>query len=816
MYTFKPVTERIEKMRHDVRNRLIVADAEKARIKLEAMKKYCKYPPMLQKPYISLHVISNMPIHIRDDDYFVGDMGNKSWGAANGMMWLMADIENKWPIEEDGLHHAPDDDPLYSHQKLAISPEDLKALREIAKEQAAMTGGPMAQDWLPDGALDFFKLQASDYGKIGGFPLHLPPGHLTPGFQNILRKGYGAIRKQAQDWLDAHEGNVMGDEMGKYMFYKAATVACDGAITLTRRYAALAREMATVAKTPERKAELERMAEGLDWIAENPARTFWEALQQVMLYNVFLKVDNDPGVTSLGRFDQYTWPYLKKDLEEGRITMDEAQELVDAFFLKINTFYGGGFGKTAQTAGIGHLGQHTTIGGLIPETGEDATNPVSFMVLEAMARLDLHEPTVSLRINRNTPKEIWECAMATSMRVGGLPLLQNDEVIVPAIVKELGFTIEDARNFAFIGCQEITGSGNDYPAPNGSSMGHSGIYWAIALLMAINNGVNPMNGAAVPEKLRSGYLYEMKSMDEVKAAFEKIATWMLTWSATLNNLTEHEYPRLFPFPNLSISIDGCMESGKDVSEGGAKYNSYGGTATGLATTADSLTTIKYMCFDKKLCTTRELYDAVMANWEGYEPLRQRILTEVPHFGNGDPYADVEMKYLLDLYYNISRKFSTHRCKVYKCGTFGASDHVVQGEITWATPDGRKAGTPIADACSPAQGRDVNGPTAVFTSATTFDHSRFMDGMALNIKIHPTSLRGQDGVDKLIDMTKTYFEKGGMEVQYNVVDAETLRKAQEKPEDYQNLVVRIAGFSAYFVDMTPAMQADIISRAEHRI
>jgi len=498
MYTFKPVTERIEKMRHDVRNRLIVADAEKARIKLEAMKKYCKYPPMLQKPYISLHVISNMPIHIRDDDYFVGDMGNKSWGAANGMMWLMADIENTWPIEEDGLHHAPDDDPLYSHQKLAISPEDLKALREIAKEQAAMTGGPMAQDWLPDGALDFFKLQASDYGKIGGFPLHLPPGHLTPGFQNILKKGYGAIRKQAQDWLDAHEGNVMGDEMGKYMFYKAATVACDGAITLTRRYAALAREMATVAKTPERKAELERMAEGLDWIAENPARTFWEALQQVMLYNVFLKVDNDPGVTSLGRFDQYTWPYLKKDLEEGRITMDEAQELVDAFFLKINTFYGGGFGKTAQTAGIGHLGQHTTIGGLIPETGEDATNPVSFMVLEAMARLDLHEPTVSLRINRNTPKEIWECAMATSMRVGGLPLLQNDEVIVPAIVKELGFTIEDARNFAFIGCQEITGSGNDYPAPNGSSMGHSCIYWAIALLMAINNSVNPMNGAAVP------------------------------------------------------------------------------------------------------------------------------------------------------------------------------------------------------------------------------------------------------------------------------------------------------------------------------
>jgi formate C-acetyltransferase len=221
------------------------------------------------------------------------------------------------------------------------------------------------------------------------------------------------------------------------------------------------------------------------------------------------------------------------------------------------------------------------------------------MVLEAMARLELHEPTISLRINKNTPKEMWDCAMATSMRVGGLPLLQNDEVIVPALMRELGFSLEDARDFAIIGCQEITGSGNDYPAPNGSSMSHSGIYWAIALLMAINNGINPMNGAQVPEKLRSGYLYDMKSMDEVRAAFEKIATWMLTWSATLNNYTEHEYPRLFPFPNLSISTTGCMESGKDVSEGGAKYNSYGGTATGLATTADSLTALKYMIFDKK-------------------------------------------------------------------------------------------------------------------------------------------------------------------------------------------------------------------------
>jgi formate C-acetyltransferase len=814
MYEFKPVTDRIARMRDKVRDRLIIADSEKLRIKAEATAKYRNFPPVIKKPMESLYVISNMPMDIEEDEYFVGDLGGKNWGGSSGRMWLSADIEHTWPIEADGLHHAPDDDPLYSHQKLAVSPEELKKLREISAEQAREFGGIRPEQWLPDGAEQLFSLQACTYGRPGGFPVLMMPGHLTPGFQTILKRGYGDIRKQAQDWLDERQGNVMGDDMDKYLFYKAATVACDGAITLTRRYAKIAAEKAKTAPTPERAAELTRMAESLEWIAEKPARTFWEACQQVMLYHVFLMVDNGPGVTSMGRFDQHVWPYLKKELDEGTITMDYAQELVDAFFLKLNIFFGGGFGKQAQTAGIGHIGQHTTIGGCIPETGEDATNPVSYMVLESIARLQLHEPTVSLRTSSKTPDGIWNAALATSMRVGGLPLLQNDEVIIPGIIRELGFSLEDARNYAFIGCQEITGSGNDYPAPNGSAMGHNGIYWSIAITMAINNGINPMNGRQAPECARSGYLYEMKSIDDVRAALEKLARWMLTWSATLNNYAEHEFPRLYPYPNLSISTEGCMESGRDVSEGGAKYNSYGGTATGLATVADSITAIKYMVFDKKLVSAKEFLDAILANWEGYEVLRQRVMNEVPHYGNADPYADQELQWVMDLYYNITRAFHNSRCKVYKCGMFGAADHVAQGEITWATPDGRKTGEPIADAMSPAQGRDVNGPTSVFISSCCFDHSRYLDGMAVNLKIHPTALRGDDGVGKLRDMTKTYFEKGGMECQYNVVDAKTLRDAQEHPEDYHNLVVRIAGYSAYFVDMTEAMQNDIISRAEH--
>ena len=253
MYTFKPITERVARLRDAVRDRLIVGDAAKDRLQLEALKKYRKYPPMLQKPYISLYVLERMPLNLQEDEYFFGGLGNKGWGGARSNTWLSADIENTWPIMEDGMHHAPLDDPFYSKQLIAIAPEDVKELREIVEERAQILGGVEAPDWLPDGVQDFFCLQANPSGKIGGWPIYLPPGHLTPGFQNILRDGYGKIRKQAQDWVDAHEGNIMGDDIGKYMFYKAATVACDGAITLTRRYADLSRELAAKTADPAKK-----------------------------------------------------------------------------------------------------------------------------------------------------------------------------------------------------------------------------------------------------------------------------------------------------------------------------------------------------------------------------------------------------------------------------------------------------------------------------------------------------------------------------------------------------------------------------------
>lgn len=332
--------------------------------------------------------------------------------------------------------------------------------------------------------------------------------------------------------------------------------------------------------------------------------------------------------------------------------------------------------------------------------------------------------------------------------------------------------------------------------------------------MALNDGKNPANGEQ--SSIHTGYLYDMKSMDEVKAAYLKMADYALSLQTVINNYNEYMVEYNMCQPQLSISMEGCMEKGDDVTWGGAKYTTFGGTGTGLATVADSLCTIEYACFDKKICTTRELYDAMMANWKGYEDLQQRLLAEVPHFGNNDPYADKWMKFATESYADLCKTKSAHFAKYYRAGLYGASDHVQQGYVTWATPDGREAGTPIADAASPAQGRDKNGPTAVLNSSCCYEHSRFMDGVCLNLRIHPSALAREDGEKKLADMIKTYHGMGGAEVQFNVVSAETMRKAQEKPEDYTNLVVRIAGYSAYFVELTRDQQNDLIARNENMI
>ncbi|MCL2227715.1 MAG: hypothetical protein FWB97_08850 [Oscillospiraceae bacterium] len=815
MYKFKPITSRIQLMHDLIRDRIIQSDAEMAVIITDCYKENENLLPYLRRPKALLAVCEKMTVRVEDFEMLVGNTSknfcgsgtNPDWGGAFTMPWIID--SGAWALCDDGLYHSPEDDAL----KSSIAPEDVEAFRKIAGYWAGKTYNDVAAAWQPPGYEELCRMNISAT-KVGAPLLMMPSGHLTPGFPKIINKGYGAIRKEAQDWLDAHVNNLMGDDAQKVLFYTAIVMSCDAATVLLKRYSAKCLEKAAECSEPKRKAELESMADSLAWISENPCRTFREACQATLTYQYLLRLAFIGDIGSFGRVDQYTWPFLKKDLEAGRLTPNDAQEIMDCFYLKINSMYSGGAGggDLVKIIGIGNTYLHNTIGGVDPKTGEDASNPVTYMVLESVARLSLHDPTISLRVHKNTPYDLWALALEVSTMVGGLPLLQNDDIIIPGIEKELGFTLEDARDYAIIGCQEITGSGNDYSAANGVAPPHASIHYSALLCTALNDGKNPFNGEQ--SSIHTGYLYEMETFEEVKEAWRKLARYYLKAQVSLNNYLEYLVAYHTPQAILSMSLDGCMESGVDCTAGGAKYNSYGGTATGLATVADSLTAIKYMVFDKKLCTARELYDAVMANWEGHELLRQRIINEVPHFGNADPYADEQMTWVINTYYEACRECYSSRAKVFKAGLYGASDHVGQGYTTWATPDGRIAGTPIADAASPVQNRDVNGPTAVFSSSLCYDHSKFMDGVCLNIRLHPTALKSDDGIIKLRDMVMAYMENGGAEAQFNVVSTETLRAAQANPDQYRNLVVRIAGYSAYFVELTEDCQVDLISRTEN--
>ena len=814
MYQFREVSSRMDLLHQKVRNRVIRFSAENALIKTEAYKKFGRAVPAIRRPKIVHEVCEKMTLRVEDEDIIVSNLSPYFCGCninpqAGGKHWAIACVERgEWTLQEDGLYHNPESDEL----RYCIAPEDVEAIRSVADYWSDKTMTSISAAWRPDDWDELARLRCT---HAGGVNMSIGQGgHSTPGFHKLVTTGFGAVRKQAEDWIRENKLCLFGDKMDKYIFYEAVVIACDAAAVLAHRYADACRKKAETAPTEARREELLGMADGLDWIATEPARTFRESVQLQMLYITLLDLAGCGAISSCGRFDYTHGAFLEADLAAGRITIEYAQEIVDNFVLDISRTYGGVSPVFAKILGVGNTYMHTTVGGTDPETGKDSTNTCTFLVLEAVGRMGLHDPTVSLRLTRNSPPEILECAIETTKRVGGLPLYYNDEVLIPAVQKELGCTLEEARNYALIGCQELTIMGCDYACCNGISIPHGSCYYPVIMDMALNDGCNPMNKEQ--SEIHTGFLYEMENMEQVKEAYIKMARYVMDRYAAINCFCEYviawELPQVF----LSIFFEGCMEKGKDIVQGGAKYTEFGGTATGLATVADSLCTIEYACFDKKICTTRELYDAFMADWVGYEELQQRLIAEVPHFGNGDPYADKWMTFATHSYYDLCMELSSKYAKYYRAGLYGASDHVGQGYVTWATPDGRKAGTPIADAASPCAGRDLNGPTAVLNSSVCYDHGKFMNGVCLNLRFHPKALEREDGNAKLASLIRSYMDQGGAEVQFNIVSAETMRAAQATPEEYRDLVVRIAGYSAYFVELSHDCQESLIARTENNL
>jgi formate C-acetyltransferase len=599
-------------------------------------------------------------------------------------------------------------------------------------------------------------------------------------------------------------------------------------ILLAKRYAARCRELIpTVAEW--RQAELASMADSLDHIIEYPCRSFWEAIQAINFYQLCLTIDGQNHGVTCGRIDQYAGHFLANELASGTITLEFAQEIVDSFTLKMAEYCKGEVAQYNRgeltvvlpevienpdgTCTVLHeptmymTGQHYSIGGVTAD-GSDASNKLTELILQSYIRLYADSPSISRRIHPGTPEHIGAVAIESSRRSGGMPTFENDEVIIPALVKK-GFSLVDARNYTLIGCVEPAGCGNEYPCCGGSGRESFWNFLAVVVL-AINNGKNPLTGYQGPT---TGFLYDFATFAEFQEAFVQQAHYYLDWHISCTNILENVFVQAYPNPLASATMDGCMEQALDVTAGGAKYNSTGMTCCGIGNVTDSLAAIKYLCFDQQLCTSQELYDAIAANWQGFEELRVIIKDQVPHYGNGDAYADDLANWAMHVFTDRINAATGPRGG-WRPGTFTMTIHMMFGAVTAATPDGRATGEPLAEAISPRQGYDQHGPTAYILSASRLPHSDIGNGDQLNIKFSATVLQSAEGPQKLHDLITAYFDLGGMQVQFNAVGVETLHEAQENPEEYRDLIVRIAGFSTYFVEMPRALQDDFITRTEH--
>ena len=805
MYKLSPISPRISKLRDRYRStkpRICIA---RYKIVTEFYQENPQLTGILKRAKNFKNLCEKLPIYIDEDDVIVGFQATSYRASALypefSFGWFMDELKaGILPTRESDPYDIDDGDAAY-----VLATGDYWRKECISAKVEA---------YIPPG---YFKCEGNGVSTYRTKNVcERPVGHFAADFNKAVRQGFKAIREEAQAKMDAHEGRMFGDTVYQYNFYRAITIVSDGMILLSKRYAQACKALAAKETDPDRKQELESMADTLDWIMENPCRTFHDAIQCIYLYQLGMALDGQLHGISYGRVDQYLGDFYEADIAAGRITHDRAQELMDFFFLKVaemNKVIS--LGATMSNPGY-TSGQLMTLGG-VTKDGKDATNAVTYMMLQTSGRLLLHDPPLALRIHQDTPAELWDAAIETTTIAGGVPTFESDDVIVPALMGR-GLPLESARNYCLIGCVEPQACGDEWAQPGGSGT-ESFFNLLNAFLLGVNNGYNPMprpDGTMGGQTgLPTGYLYEMETFDEVLEAVKKQIEYFAAWHISLINTFEYVASEHMPLPIVSATIDGCMEKGKDVMKGGARYNSTGNAGIAIGNIADALAAVKYLVFDEKKITGKELYDAFMTNWEGKEDLRQYILNEVPHYGNGELYADEFARWASDIYGNAINSGTGPRGR-YSAGLYPVTAHVLFGMMTAASPDGRKAGEPLSDGISPVQTMDKKGPTASLRSVSVIDQKKFGNGTLLNMRFHPTALSNESGKAKLIALIKTYFKLGGMEMQFNIVSAKVLRKAQEEPEEYKDLVVRIAGFSAYFVELFKASQEDIIKRTEHNM
>lgn len=807
MYEFSPVSARVERMREKYRSTVPYLDVNRYRLVTEFYMSNRNVGGPMKRALSFRNLCLNMPVCMHDDELIVGSYTETFKGSA-----LYPEYSIRWlvPELEDGSIATRDADPYLYRE------EDRRYILETAPFWDGECLCAKVNPYIPDAYKEVANNCVVNFTAQDICPQ--PVGHFAPNYKRVLERGFASVKREADEKAAKIEAaGIPGDEVDSYNFYRSVSVVCDGMTAFAERYAQACAEMAGAEADPVRKAELARISETVAWIAENPARDFREAIQMLWFYQMCVLMDANMHGTSVGRLDQILGPYVQRDLDEGNITWEEAQELVDLYYLKVAECNKAWALRTVYSTPGYTSGQLITLGGVDAE-GNDATNPITYMGLEAMGRMRMHSPTQGLRVHPGTPERLWECAIAVNKVNGGVPSWFNDTVIMEALRKR-GIAEEDLWDYCLIGCVEPSIGGAEWPACGGLGVS-SYANFANMLQLALNAGRSYRTGPGplVDTETKFGpstkRLCDMESIEEVKEAYLGEMRCWVDWYAAMVNVFESVARKVMPQPVVSAMMAGCMESGRDVMDGGAKYNSTGISGIGLGNVVESLNVIDKLCFEEKSVSTQELYDALVSDWEGHEELRQRIIGQVEHYGNGDAEADKYCRFVAESFADYANSRIGARGNHFAAGLYPVTMNVTFGKFTAATPDGRKKGEPLSDGISAVQGYDTSGPTAILSSVSSFDATKYSNGLLLNMKFHPSAIADDEGVGKLEKLMQTYFfDMGGMEMQLNIVSADTLRAAQEHPEDYRDLVVRIAGFSAYFTEVYKAAQDDLIRRTE---
>jgi len=640
---------------------------------------------------------------------------------------------------------------------------------------------------------------AYEAGVFTEFMEQRSPGH-TVLDDKIYRKGMLDFKQDIQQSLDTLDYLNDPEAYAKREQLKAMDICADGLIRFAERHAEKARELARQEANPQRKAELERIAEVCSRVPAHAPRDFWEALQYYWFVHLGVTTELNPwDAFNPGKLDQHLFPFYEKGL-----TREQAEELLQCFWVKFNNQPAPPkVGVTAAESSTYTDFAQINTGGVKPD-GSDGVNEVTYLILDVIEEMRLLQPSSSIQVSKKNPDRFIKRA-AKIIRTGfGQPSVFNTDVVVQELVR-MGKSVVDARCGGTSGCVETGAFGKE----NYNLTGYFNM--PKVLEITLNNGFDPQTGRRIG--LETGEPTEFETFEELFAAYERQLNYFIDVKIGGNNVVERLYAAYIPAPFLSLLIDDCIAKGKDYHDGGARYDTSYIQGVGLGTMADALTAIQYHVFDQKNLTMEELLAALRDNFEGRERLRQMLLNKTPRYGNDDDYADDVMRAVFDAYFNAIDGRPNTRGGTYRINLLPTTVHVYFGSVIGATPDGRMAEMPLSEGISPVQGADRRGPTAVIKSVAKMDHVR-TGGTLLNQKFTPQVLEGDDGLNKFVQLIRTYFKLDGHHIQFNVVDAATLRAAQQNPAQYRDLIVRVAGYSDYFCDLSEALQDEIIARTEH--